>query len=114
MSYFSTPTITVPIDGENSITLRALTFGEQQELQSRCMKVGATLNGRQTAGDVQMDVALMNRLTWHKAIQGWAGPGFDGRPVTPDNIDALPAWIFEFMAEAYNSLAKMTEQEKKA
>lgn len=113
MGFFSQTTKVVDLGGGNSVTLRSLTFGERQELQSRCMKIGASMNGKNSGAEAAFDVALMQRLTWQKAISAWDGPGFEGRPVTAENIDALPAWLLDQLTPEYNSLEGLSAEEKK-
>lgn len=117
MSFFDAKTTVVPIDAENSVTIRALTYGEEQHVKQQAMKVSARITGRkgdEAEGEAIVDPAAMQRLTLQKAIVSWSGPGFDGRPVTVDNIDALPTAILDPVIEAYNELSTppLTGEEK--
>ena len=109
-SYFSQLLRTVNLGSGNSITLRALTFGERQELQSRCMTVsvvadkGKKRSRDEAQGEVSIDAPLMTRLTWQRVIVDWSGPGFEGKPVTPENIDLLPPGLIDRLASELESL----------
>ena len=81
MSFFTPQTETVHIDNDNSITVRKLTFGEFSDILDR------NADGNQQ----RMGFDLVR-----SSIVSWEGPGFDGRDVTPDNVDALP---WEVVAE---------------
>jgi hypothetical protein len=111
-SFFDRIRKVVDLGNGNFITLRSLTLQEQQEIQTRCMKVKVSLNNN-SSSEIEIDAPLMTRLTWHRAIESWEGPGFEGRPVTPENIDQLPPAILEMLQVEYNSLGSLTETEKK-
>lgn len=115
MSFFSQPQKVVQIDEQNTITLRALTYGESQELTSRCMRMSAEV-GRSGAGGAtaQLDAPLMEQMTWERAIVAWEGPGFEGRPVNRENILALPAFIFAKLQKPFDELSNLREEEKNA
>lgn len=116
MSFFDAKTATVDIDEQNTVVIRALTYGEEQAIKQQAMKVSARISGRKgdaAEGEAIVDPAAMQRLTLQKTIVSWAGPGFDGRPVTVDNIDALPTSVLDPVIEAYNALsAPLTDEEK--
>ncbi|HHB12082.1 MAG TPA: hypothetical protein ENK62_02645 [Chromatiales bacterium] len=99
MSFFTPQTRVVRIDEENRVTIRKLTYGERQEILSQCMQVSAG-----AGEEVSLDPARMQRMAMHKCIVSWDGPGFDGRPVTPENIDALPAPVVDVIREAVDEL----------
>lgn len=116
MSFFDAKTTVVQIDDDNTVTIRALTYGEEQAIKQQAMKVSARITGRKgddVQGEAAVDPAAMQRLTLQKAIVSWSGPGFDGRPVTVDNIDALPTAVLDPVIEAYNELTvPLTDEEK--
>lgn len=114
MSFFTQPQKVVQIDKENSITIRALTYGETQELTSRCMKLSADVGRGQTQAIAQLDGPLMEQLAWEKAIIAWEGPGFEGRPVNRENILALPSFVFAILQKPFDELSKLKEDEKNA
>lgn len=97
MSFFQRVTKTVQIDKENSVEIRKLNYGERQRCMSKAMTVKADGNG---AGEVEIDAALMQMEMLKFGVISWTGPGFEGRPVTPSNIEALPAEVAEVLAAA--------------
>lgn len=106
MSFFQRVVKTVVIDEENSITIRALTYGEEQEVKALAMKTKADFKGN---GEMSIDATLLERAAFHLAIVGWSGPGFEGRPVTHENIDQLPPWILDMLKEPLNELRAQNE-----
>lgn len=116
MSFFDAKTVTVEIDADNTVVIRALTYGEEQAIKQQAMRVSAKISGKkgeEAQGEAVVDPAAMQRLTLQKAIVSWAGPGFAGRPVTIDNIDALPTAVLDPVIEAYNALsAPLSDEEK--
>lgn len=110
MSFFDSLTKVVQIDDKNTITLRALTWGEEQAIKQKCMTVSADQSGTANAAIDPIEIELM---TFRLAIIAWSGPGFDDRPVTHENIAALPGWIVEKLREPYNDLSTLSEEEKK-
>lgn len=110
MSFFATKTQVVQIDAENSITVRTLSYGEEQDIMQRARKVGAKIpfgaNGQPAAeqvGEITFDQTMLERHTLRKCIVSWDGPGFDGRPVTIENIEALPSYVLDPVIEACRS-----------
>lgn len=101
MSFFSAVVETVQIDPENSITVTAPSYGTTQDIQSKSMSVSFSQEGKGTA---VLDITKMEQLTIHACITSWQGPGFDGRPVTPENIDALPSFVIEALKPAVDRL----------
>jgi hypothetical protein len=114
MSFFTQPQRVVQIDEDNSITIRALTYGETQDLTSRCMTLSADVGRGSTQAVAQLDGPLMEQLTWEKAIIAWSGPGFEGRPVTRENILGLPTFIFELLKKPFDEISELGENEKNA
>jgi hypothetical protein len=110
MSFFTQLTEVVQVDGENSITLRCLTYGEESAIRQKHMGVSAGMDG---TGSATVDPVAMERDTFRRAIVAWDGPGFEGRDVTPENIDALPSWVIDALKEPYNQLSTVAESEKK-
>lgn len=98
MSFFTEQTRVVEIDKHNRATLRKLSFGQRQEAISLSMK----FNPFTQAADV--DYARFNRERLYRALVSWEGPGFEGRPVTPENIDALPVEVADKLVAAMNEL----------
>ncbi len=99
---------TVRIDGENTVTVRRLSYGEAQDVLSRSTVMDLITK------DARFDFAENQVLKLQVAIVAWDGPGFEGRPVTLENIKALPAEVGALIAEAVERINKrMTETEQK-
>jgi hypothetical protein len=112
MSFFDRTTIDVEIDQEHTITIQPLTYGEEQDIKQQCM----TVRGRagQEGGEVSIDAIKMQRLTMQRSIVAWSGPGFDGRPVTPESIEALPVHVLAPVVDVINQMAQgLDDAEKK-
>lgn len=108
MSFFTPQTKVVKIDDENSVVVRKLTYGERQTVIDLATKVGADMTA-----NVQVGV-MKSQLLYH-AVLSWDGPGFDGRPVTPENIGALPPEVADMIAAGADALTSgLTDEEKKA
>lgn len=116
MSFFDALQTAVQIDDENTITLRTLSWGEEQAIKQQSMRVSANQDGQ---GEAVVDPVKIEKMTYHKAIVAWNGPGFvdeqtgETKPVTAENIDALPSWIIAMLAAPYNELSKMSDAKKK-
>ncbi|MCI0698241.1 hypothetical protein L0337_40320 [candidate division KSB1 bacterium] len=108
MSFFTPQTKIVELDAENRVTVRKLTYGERQSTISQCMKTNAITQ------DNALDVGLMKRLQLRAAILTWEGPGFEGRPVSPENVDGLPPEIADRIQAGVEELNQpLDESEKK-
>jgi hypothetical protein len=108
MSFFTVQTKVVHLDEQNSVTVKRMTYGERQT----AIDLGTVVDGRM---EPVVHVGRMKQAMLHSAIVSWDGPGFEGRPVTPDNINALPPEIADRIATAADVLmAGLTEDEKKA
>jgi len=94
MSFFTPQTETVQVDDDNSIIVRKLTFGEFSDI----------LNGNQTMNEQKLGFDLVRA-----SIVEWAGPGFDGRTVTTENINALPWEIIAEIVPVVTSLNTTSE-----
>ena len=105
-SFFAPLTRTVPIDDQNTITLRAPKYGEMQEVNSRAMVVRVGMDGE---GAATFDAGLLERLIFHMCITAWSGPGFDGLEPKPELIDQLPVWVLDKLKPAINELTKSME-----
>jgi len=103
MSFFDRQTVTVEIDAENSVVIRKLTYGERQ----RCISLAA--KGRiDDQGNETLDIDP-GRLALEKvaaATVSWDGPGFDGRPVSRANIEALPPEVLDPVMKALGGLGQ--------
>ena len=108
MSYFTQQTKTVDLGDGNTVTVRKLTFAERQAVIDKATTVGADMTASVHVG------AMKAELLYH-AVASWSGPGFEGRPVTPENIGALPAEVADLIAAGADELqAGLTDAEKKA
>lgn len=98
----------VAIDGENTVTIRKLTFGEAQEVLSVATAFDVV------AQDAQFDFAKSQLGKLERAIVSWDGPGFEGQPVTPANLRALPPEVGRILVQAVEEFNKgLTEEEQK-
>ncbi len=110
MGYFSgqQQQKTVELDAENTVTVRRLTFGESQSVLSESTVFDlVTQQGR-------LDFAKNQVAKLSRAIVSWSGPGFEGRPVTAENIAGLPQEVGALIVKAVESInAGLTEVEQK-
>lgn len=89
MSDFFTPqTATVDLGDGNTATLRKLSYGDVLDVMSLA----------------QGDGFKAARLQLERGIVAWAGPGFAGRELTPENIAALPARVGRKLQAAFTEL----------
>lgn len=107
MSFFTPVTMDIAIDDNNTVTVKRLTHGEKQAILVKTSKIAK--------GDaLVMGIATQGEML-KAAILAWTGPGFDGKPVTPENIDALPPAVADAITDqAGTFLTGLTEDEKKA
>lgn len=111
MSFYTQTTKTVAIDEDNSVVVRALLYAERQTTMSNAMTT-VIANGQER---ITVDMLALQRAQMHVGIVSWSGPGFEDRPVTPANIDALPAAVADIISEALDELNKKhAPAEKKA
>ena len=98
----------VRIDDENTVTVRRLSYGKSQEVLSGSTTLDiVTQEGR-------FDFARNQVLKLEASIVAWDGPGFEGRPVSRENIEALPAEIGALIADAVERINKrLTDAEQK-
>jgi hypothetical protein len=107
--FFSEQTRIVTIDEENTVTIRKLSYGARQKAIGLVTKVNPITQ------ESTMDIALLLVEQLVAAIVDWAGPGFEGRPVSRENVEALPTVVAEAIEagiEAFN--APLSSAEKKA
>ncbi len=118
MSFFDQQKVTVDIDAENTVTVRKLTYGEQQAAMSAAMSFEMEMTpgkGQSQTARGKLDPFRMKREELYTAVVGWNGPGFDGRPVSRDNIDALPPNVIDIIQAAVDELnSGASDSEKKA
>lgn len=111
MSFFSQTTKTVQIDDENSAVVRALTYAERQTCISMATK--ASIKGGVETIDIDPSRLRIEQL--RRSVVSWAGPGFDGRPVSAENVDALPPFVADMLSEVADALnSEPQAAEKKA
>lgn len=116
MGFFSQQTRIVEIDPDNRVTVRKLTYGQQQETMSSAMtfKMDMTPGHASQWTTGNLDPFRLKREELYAAIVSWEGEGFEGRPVTRENIDALPPDVIAVVQTAVNELnASQTGDEKK-
>lgn len=108
-SFFAAQTRVVEIDEENRVTIKKLPFGDSQAVLSQSMVVGVA-----AVTEAQFDYGRNRVAVLTKSIVSWEGPGFEGRPVTPENIAALPNDVAQKVLEAADELNEvLSEGEKK-
>jgi len=97
MSFFTPTTKVVDLDGGNVVVLRKPTFAQYAEAQSAATKL--------IGENLQLDWPRLRIEVLKRSVQTWEGPGFEGQPVTPENIGALPWEVGNKLAEAAMELA---------
>lgn len=116
MSFFNQQTRVVEIDASNRVTIRKLTYGQQQAVMSAAMTFRMDMVAGQTAQMTtgNLDPFRLKREEMYTAIVAWEGDGFEGRSVTRENIDALPPEVIGIIQAAVDELnAGMSDAEKK-
>lgn len=116
MSFFSQQTKVVEIDADNRVTVRKLSYGQQQAAMSAAMTFKVQLEAGQAAQLTtgNLDPFRLKREELYAAILSWEGAGFEGRPVTRDNIDALPPDVINLVQVAVDDLnTSASDAEKK-
>lgn len=107
-SFFAEQTRIVEIDDENSVIVRKISYGVQQAALSKSSKINPVTQ------DAQIDFAGLRQEQLVAAIVSWTGPGFDGRPVSRENILALPPEVAAKIEEGIEAFNKpLDEAEKK-
>ena len=105
-NFFSSLTETVDLGGGNSITVRSLSWAERQRITHLAALVAN--------GNTQVMGNAMNTEAIKVVIVSWDGPGFADRPVTPENIESLDAWVADKAIDAAMKLSSPpSEPEKK-
>lgn len=94
MGFFAQQIKTVILDDENSVTICKPSFGQRQTLLSSVAK------GNATTQEVTIDVGKQRQEILCLWVTGWSGPGFEGRPVSRENVLALPLEIADKILEA--------------
>jgi hypothetical protein len=88
MGFFTAQTKVVDLGNGNSVTLHKLTYGESIEASSRAL----------VAGNFDPFRHSLERLL--ASVQAWEGKDFEGQPVTPENIKALPLEVTRKLNDA--------------
>ena len=114
MSFFTAQTKRIEIEGPggtNTVTVRKLTYGEQQAVISASTSVDMAGG---TDANIKIDPAKMQELQLVAAIVSWEGPDFD-RPLNKANVLALPPSVAAAITEAVEGLNEpLDETEKNA
>lgn len=124
MGFFTPQTAVVEIDPENRVTIRKLTYAERQACISRAMKITSEAQmqrkGKKAApvaaeavAEVMIDGALMAMEQVKACLLSWEGPGFEGRPATPENLLLLPPDIVDMISAAADKLNQSLSDEEK-
>jgi hypothetical protein len=103
MGFFTTQTKVIDLDGGNTVTLRKLAFSDMMALWS---------SAELYSGPSQTTNVRFNAKLAKLAIASWDGPDFEGRGVSPENIDALPPQIMAKIMEEAASFSMMDGEEK--
>jgi hypothetical protein len=110
MGFFTAETRVVEIDSENRVTIRKLTNGQQKRALSQATRAQVTADGQET---ITVDPFVIQMEHQKACIVAWEGPGFEGLPVTPANIEALPSEVSDALDKAIGELNKgLSETEK--
>lgn len=108
MSFFQQQTQVVHLDAAHTVTVRRLTFGEQQAVISESTAFDIV------SQEATFDFARNQAAKLSRAVVSWEGPGFDGRPVTTENILALAPEVGQKILQAVEAInAGMSETEQK-
>jgi hypothetical protein len=117
MSFFSQQTRVIEIDSQNSVTVRKLTYEQQQAVMSASMTFKLSMQTGQAAQMTtgELDPFRLKREELIASIVSWEGEGFEGRPVTRENIGALPPDIIAIIQAGVDELnGGLSADEKKA
>lgn len=107
MSFFTPQTKVIRIDDQNTVTVRRINTAEKEALG-----IVASQHGKD--GELAAGVVSTYRLL-EMMILSWDGPGFDGRPVSRENIRELPSAITDIVVEQGQQFSMtLTDGEKKA
>jgi hypothetical protein len=106
-SFFDEVTLTetVKVDDGHSILVRGLSWAERQ-LITHVAAVVANGNSHVLGNAMNTEAAKF-------VIVAWEGPKFDGRPVSPANIEALPAWVVDKAIDAAMKLSAPPDEDEK-
>lgn len=105
MGFFTGQTRTVDLGGGNTITVGKISTAEMMDIWNSPDVYG----GPQSTG-MQRYAMAMTRA----AIKGWDGPDFEGRGVSVENINALPFFVLDKIAEVALELNVLSADEKNA
>jgi len=94
MGFFQAQTQTVQIDEENTVTIRRLTYGESQAVISESTQFDPRVQ------EAKFDFGRNQAARMKRSVVAWHGPGFEGRPLTEENLLALPSKIGEQIMQA--------------
>lgn len=108
--FFTTSdTITKQFDDDHTITFKKLSYGENQRVMSKCMR----MDPRSQEANVDLALYTLERLK--ARLISWSGPEFEGFPCTPENIEKLEPEIANTLGELMgDATEELTDDEKKA
>ena len=108
MSFFTELVKRVGIDSENSVTIRKLTYGQRQAAISKASRLNPLTQ------ETNIDFGLLRLEQLAACVVGWDGPGFEGRPASRANVEALPPEVAEKIEAALDAFAPpLSSDEKK-
>lgn len=100
MGYFTQTTKTVDLGGDNTATVRKPTFGDSQTAAGPAMRVKGD-------GTLSLDWPRYRLELLKLCIVSWEGPGFEDRPPTGENVEALPPEVGTTLADEVQELSKL-------
>lgn len=103
-TFWDLPTKNIDLGEGNSVTVHKLTFADAQKIWGD----RSLYDGPAETAATRYAAAVL-RL----AISGWAGPGFEGRGVSIENIDALPMGIVNQLGSEAVEFCMLSDDEKK-
>jgi hypothetical protein len=106
MSFFTQQTEKIVIDDKHFAMAKKLNFGELSDATSAATIVDAK------AGTLRVDVIALQKEMYVRSIYEWSGPNFEGRPVTRENLLALPPQVAKILREGAEALNKEIDKEE--
>jgi hypothetical protein len=100
MGFFTQANKTVDLGDGNTATLRKPTFGDSQAAASPAARVKGD-------GNILMDWPRYRMELLKLCLVSWDGPGFEGRPPTGENIEALPSGVGALLADEVQELSRL-------
>lgn len=106
-SYFEVQEKEVPIDDENKVVIRKLSYGQRNRTISRASKVNPLTQ------EANIDLAVLRTEQLFLGVVSWTGPNFAGREPSRENIEALPEDIATIIETGLDNFDKPLDDEEK-